>query len=362
MKVQLCPADKGGCRFYRMLLPAKYMSTAVDVVVDDQLRAIRDHSGEVFDAVPADEDVDVVVLQRPMKRDIVELIPLLQARGVAVVVEMDDDLTSVPRANKFWRHIQGTPDNNHKWALKAARMADHVTVSTPALLDVYAPHRRATVIRNYIDDEWLEIPHVGAPETTLGWTGHVDVHPYDLEMVGKAFGEVVRETNSKGYIIGGPGAFEPLGLDGDIADFIDWMPIDQYPYEVSKLWVGVVPLVGSKFNESKSWLKGLEYAALGIPSVVSPRSEYELLAEALSPWVRTATKYKEWKRELHSAVTLMREAGPRVSDTLRAEVARDFVMSKHTHEYETAWRAARDHRGTTPKAPWHPELKKALAQ
>ncbi len=34
--------------------------------------------------------------------------------------------------------------------------------------------------------------------------------------------------------------------------------------------VGIAPLVDRPFNRSKSWIKGLEYSAFGLPFVASP--------------------------------------------------------------------------------------------
>jgi hypothetical protein len=80
---------------------------------------------------------------------------------------------------------------------------------------------------------------------------------------------------------------EPLS-DGPV-------PIEKYHRELSRrLQVGIAPLNDTRFNEAKSWLKMLEYAALGIPCVGSPRAEYRrlhdlgvgLLADNPKQWFR----------------------------------------------------------------------------
>jgi hypothetical protein len=40
--------------------------------------------------------------------------------------------------------------------------------------------------------------------------------------------------------------------------------------------VGLVPLTRGPFNEAKSYLKGLEYAAAGIPFIATPTEEYQV--------------------------------------------------------------------------------------
>jgi glycosyltransferase involved in cell wall biosynthesis len=56
-------------------------------------------------------------------------------------------------------------------------------------------------------------------------------------------------------------------------------PIMTYPEMFRKIDVGIVPLSNVEFNEAKSFIKGLEYAAAGIPFIASPSSEYKYFAE-----------------------------------------------------------------------------------
>ena len=60
--------------------------------------------------------------------------------------------------------------------------------------------------------------------------------------------------------------------------------------------IGIVPLRASAFNDAKSYLKGLEYAALGIPFVASSTPEYARLAD-LGVGVLSVSK-KDWYRHL----------------------------------------------------------------
>jgi glycosyltransferase involved in cell wall biosynthesis len=56
--------------------------------------------------------------------------------------------------------------------------------------------------------------------------------------------------------------------------------VKDYPKLLAPIHVGLVPLTRNDFNEAKSYLKGLEYAASGIPFVATPTEEYRLLADA----------------------------------------------------------------------------------
>ena len=90
--------------------------------------------------------------------------------------------------------------------------------------------------------------------------------------------------------------------------------IPDYPSLLTHFHVGFIPLTRNPFNEAKSNLKGLEYAAAGIPFIATPTEEYRLLAEAgvgrlaetpdewrdhatelLDPDVRKAEAERNWK-------------------------------------------------------------------
>ena len=56
--------------------------------------------------------------------------------------------------------------------------------------------------------------------------------------------------------------------------------------------VGIVPLRDVEFNHAKSYLKGLEYGAAGIPFIAQALPEYQILAD--SGVGRVATTPDEW--------------------------------------------------------------------
>lgn len=349
MRVQLLPADQGGCAYYRIELPNYYLQCSF---MDANLRAIRDEHGVIVDAVPANKDVDVVVLQRPSKQLVYECIPFLQKRGIAVVVEMDDDLENLPRANGYWEKV--APDR--KWALKACQIADWVTVTTPALAKVYAKHGRFTVIPNYIDSTWFDIEPEKDPSTPwVGWTGNVATHPHDLEVIGTHFRGILDDMGAYGYVIGGSQAFPKLGLDGDMADFVDWLDLHEYPHEVGRLHVGIVPLHQSKFNDAKSWLKGAEYLAMGAFVVASPTPEYVALQKIMgTDAIRLAKRYRDWQKHLDHFIAISKDkrTSARLRKEMRGNAEQHLSIERNAWQYEKAWEQALKHRRQqTPKDP-----------
>jgi glycosyltransferase involved in cell wall biosynthesis len=302
--VAVYPADLGGCGHYRLIWPAEALIAAGEdvrlIMPGDpgQLEAVfkdDEHGAQhLVDVVPP--DADVVVFQRPLSRTLADSVPLLQAHGIRVVVEIDDDFASISRRNTSWRsvHPSISPDRNFHHLAHACRHADLVTVTTKALAGRYGAHGRFAILPNCVPERYLSIerePHDGV---IVGWSGSVDTHPDDLQVTRGGVGRALRSTGATFAVVGtGKGVQRRLDLPGPPVA-VGWLPIDDYPDAMAQLDVGIVPLEQSAFNEAKSWLKGLEFAALGVPFVASPTGPYRgLMAEDIG-W--TAGKPREWER------------------------------------------------------------------
>jgi hypothetical protein len=240
-------------------------------------------------------DCDVAVFQRVCMRDLVDCIPSWQRHGTAVVMDVDDLLSAVDPGNPaFAAYHPCNPAENWHHLERACRMADMVTVSTPALAERYGRHGRVRVLRNCVPEWYLRVGRgedgtsVGLTSTTgserpdprptpvLGWAGKVDVHASDLAVVGTAVAQALRQTDATFRAVGDADTLTALGVEGEVVPF---MPFEQYPHEVARLDVGIAPLAGTKFNTAKSGLKMLEGCALGVAMVASPLPEYARLAE-----------------------------------------------------------------------------------
>jgi glycosyltransferase involved in cell wall biosynthesis len=73
-----------------------------------------------------------------------------------------------------------------------------------------------------------------------------------------------------------------------------------YPTEMAKMAVGIVPLADTVFNRSKSALKMGEMAAVGVPVVASPTPDNERLA-ALGVG-RLASTPQRWRKQLRALI------------------------------------------------------------
>jgi hypothetical protein len=288
---------------------------------------VDDATGRLVD-VTVPEDADVIVLQRLTLAPMADAVPLIRAKGVAVVVDMDDDLSSIHPKHAAYEKYQPRPGSKHNWknAEAACHQATMVTTSTPALQKVYAPHGRGVVLRNCVPAAYLDSPRVESD--VIGWAGSVHSHPDDLKEVGTA----VRRLVSQGHrfrIVGPPyGVTKELDLDampeatGNVG-FADW------PSTVAGLGVGIAPLADSIFNRAKSELKILEYSATGVPWIASPRAEYAAFHERTGAGL-LASKPQHWFARLRELAT---------NSALRAEMSEAGRLAAAEQTVEAnAWR------------------------
>ena len=344
MKVIAYPADAFGCGSFRMRWPGEACAAAghdVRVVEpkDRRLRVVME-GHTVRDVL--DVDADVVVLQRVTHAYMAQAVGVMRAKGITVVVDVDDDLSSIHPSNPAWAvHRPGA--GLHSWhnVALACRNASLVTVSTPALLDVYARHGRGHVLPNYLPDYYYGIERVDSD--TIGWPGSYHSHPNDPESLGGAIARLVDE-GADFVMRGDPtGAGRAFGLAVDPPGGA--VSIEEWPRAVASLGVGIAPLADTRFNAAKSFLKPMEMSACGVPWVASPRAEYRKLHEMGAGVLadRPRTWYRELKRLRESAALRaeLSEAGRTVAEQLR--------LRDNAWRWAEAWARAYELQQATPR-------------
>lgn len=341
IRVALLPADEGGCGLHRIINPGRVVQnmddSGVSVFYGKGLTVKFDWQRNVVEVPPI--HADVVVLQRPMDIETVQAIPMIQAQGVAVVCELDDDIELTDPENRAYPavHPASSPRTNWAYLKQAMALADLVTVSTPALTR-YAPHGRVRVIPNFVPRWLLELGEKKEPtdRVAVGWTGTVDTHPKDLYEPGWGVARALEETGAPFHIVGdGLHVKERLGLL-DEPEVLGWVPIRDYPAQLRDAFeIGIVPLDRTRFNDAKSALKGLEMGALGIPYVATPTAEYRRIFEQDGIGV-LAKKPRDWRIAL---MNLIKDESYRneVRERTLVGIRSRHVLEDHAWLWAEAW-------------------------
>lgn len=347
MKVYVLPADNYGCGHYRLIWPAEVcrqqgmdvqvMPPAMGNSIEAKSRELPDGSREVI-SVKIPEDTDVLVVQRPAHPLQAQIIDIARQNGVAVVVDMDDDMSAIHPGNvayHYYRHSNGQTAVSWKWATECCKRATLVVTSTRSLQKIYAKHGRGVVIDNYVPEKTLTYD---SPDTDgFGWAGTISSHPTDLKVLGRTAVDLVNEGFPLRIVGPDKGVREQLRLTQTPAatgtvGLENWISTIGSTYSV-----GMVPLEPSAFNTSKSRLKGIEHMAAGVPWIASPREEYRRLHRE-SGCGLLADSPKEWYAQLKRLLT---------DDVLRKEQAEkgreymaDQTIQAQAWRWAEAWTAA----------------------
>lgn len=336
MKVAVFPSDDGGCGWYRLRWPAEHAARhGHNLVVDPDDMAYYRHR-DTGRPVDLDLDAEVVVVQRTTRDIAVGFVAMCKAKGKRVVVDVDDDLDSLHDGHPYLAavHSDGRhPDNLHR----VCDLADVVTVTTPALADRYGGDK-AVVLPNLVPERYLKVKPRRKGPPRVGWTGRPISHIGDASVMGGTVGPVVAAAGAK-FCAWGQSAertFAECNVPTGARVTVPARPLRSgYPESVAELTVGLVPLLDTPFNAAKSWLKGIEYAALGVPFVASPTPEYRKLHDLGAGWL--ASTPDEWAEMVARLLD---------DDDLRRVVAEDgrravegLTYEAHGHRWWDAWTA-----------------------
>lgn len=338
MKVYVLPADAYGCGYYRLIWPSGVLQQAgheIEIMAPSatsgfQAKTTRDANGnEHLLSVRIPEDADAIVIQRPAHPLQPQMIAMLRSNGIAVIVDMDDDMSTIHPENSayhMYRHTSNTPFS-WKHASLSCKIATMVTTSTPQLQKVYASHGRGRVLDNYVPEVALSAPHF--PTGSFGWAGTTKSHPNDPQVTGSTVDKLIGEGHTFS-VVGGDAKVQaafrmknPVQMSGTVS-INEWISMIGMSMDV-----GWAPLAATAFNSSKSRLKPLEYMAAGVSWIGSPRSEYRRLHRESGCGLLADTP-KEWYEQTKR---LLRD------DSFRQEQAEAGKTYMKTQTYEeNAWR------------------------
>jgi len=276
----------GGSGYYRASQPAAECGAPVGRLLGiDGTFAIGDMNSSQVHAP------DVVVIHRYWGPTLAQAVRAARKLGQVVVADLDDDYWALHNSNKAKATI--SPEQL-RWHRNLLRACDWVMVSTYGLahrVETLGVKRSAIRLRpNRVDLAMFKDAggyrekSEGQADVRVGWIGATQWRSGDLEVLDGVMYDVLDRTGASfyhgGHVSGAAMAHELLGLrgmDGNRLLVNPLVPISQYPRLFKPLHVGMVPLSDHEFNRSKSYIKGLEYAASGIPFVHSPSVEYSSL-------------------------------------------------------------------------------------
>lgn len=205
----------------------------------------------------------------------------LQRKGVAIVLDLDDDLHRSPKYNPARLDPDWSPANNRRNTQRMCELADLVTCATPSLAEFYSRwNRNVVVLRNRL--HWPMWEHIdrgaGWRRFRVGYMGNTDFHGEDLRLIAPTLRKwLIAHPEVEFVAAGDPRMHDLIGVPPAqrVSTMKVWYRNLDLPQITATFDVGLVPLIRNDFNEGKSALKGMEYAAAGIPCIATPTGEYQ---------------------------------------------------------------------------------------
>ncbi len=333
MKVYAWPADSAGCRYYRLDLP---------------MQALADRGHDVLvDPVMPDEwrdTADVIIGQRVCLPGATVRWQQLAKQGRAkLVLEIDDDLFNIHPSSKRAHAFFAQPGVRANLEMNL-RAADLVTVTTDHLAEQLSPYNpNIAVLPNCIPAALLDhTPARREDILTIGWGGSA-THQIDWTGPDEHIARyVTRNPGTEMHVMGWTPPVLWGRLPRDRRRVTGWIHgrVTGWIHHVNDLHraidyhVGVIPLRDMPFNLSKSDIKFVEMAALGIPVVASGAGPYALSVQHETTGY-LVTRPQDWQRYVAQLVAdgSLRETVGKAAQ----EWARTRTVEGNAHLWEAAY-------------------------
>ncbi len=218
---------------------------------------------------------DVLLMHHFFSEEALRFVELLNAAGVAVVWDKDDDIEVTPKWVPAYKAYGGRRGLKRSFAqsVAVARASSLMTTPSPHLAARYqaAGVEHVEVIENYLAPEDIGLPRPRRPGIVIGMCAGAE-HREDHKSLGidKALTRLLRERDGVRVV--------SIGEDHDLPEARHvrhaQVPITELLKVEREFDIGLAPLVDSAFNRARSDVKLKEYAAAGAMWLASPVGPY----------------------------------------------------------------------------------------
>lgn len=307
-----CEILPNGCTYYRCILPAQQLNLND---IHSSVGLLHLTQNKKFVIKRLDNTIShrhkIIVLKVIMDKQVLDAIPVAQANGQKIVVDIDDLHEELHETNHAFVSTSATKSktNNREIYEEIIKESDALICSTPFIQNYYKkkhPKKPIFMVRNSIRlDGWTRYRTVNRTPI-IGWLGATPWRSLDLEEIAPFFQTYLTKRNLKfhhaGHLPWAPAAYLRLGIDPKLCTVSPMVNLYELPTVYANFDIGIVPLNDIPFNRAKSFIKGIEYASAGIPFVSSNLPEYQYLSEYGVGCV--ASNQKQWESGLDKFSTI----------------------------------------------------------
>lgn len=199
-----------------------------------------------------------------------------------------------------------------------------VTASTEPLAEEMRKYNpNVVVLKNRIDEHMLSIERPHRDKLTIGWAGGAS-HRADLKVCAHGLRKTLQHRPDVEAHFIGP---DFTNLIKHPMRHTPWCETTTDYYKLIDFDIGLAPLVPSTFTRSKSHIKALEYAALGIPVIASDVEPYrDFVIDGETGWI--ARYDHEWAKRLRELIN---------DDAMREEMGRNAKKLASKWTIQKGW-------------------------
>lgn len=253
-----------------------------------------------------------------------------------MVYEVDDDLWNIDISNEgaFKWFIKGIDDTGnyhdvHANLRRNISVADYVTCTTEPLAKILRLYNdNVHIIPNYIPRWLTEWERPRRESLTIGWPAS-GTHNMDWAYEGPHISRYLKRSGTHFRFIGADvhTARQQLGINLPNVSGQPWAQNVEDYWKSLDLDIMVIPLKPHVFNQSKSSIKFLEAAALGIPVVASDVGPYSRDIEhgKTGFLVRQSHEWARYLRDLVNDEAMREEIGNNAKAWAKTQVLEDHI-------------------------------------
>ncbi len=236
----------------------------------------------------------------------------LKRTGTKMIFDFDDSI---------WMQDESPVNNKLSWLKNASktstliRLSDMVFAGNEYLAD-YARqfNDHVVIVPTTIDTEEYQVVPSESEAVVIGWSGsfstvkHFEQALPALEIIKEKYGEGVK------VVLVGDGSYTHAGL-GIVG--LPWRK-DTELADLSRMDIGIMPLPDDAWSKGKCGLKGLQYMALKIPTIMSPVGvNSEIIEDGVNGFLAdTTANWVEKISQLIDSEILRKEVGEKGYQTV----------------------------------------------